>query len=348
MFAFAIVEHATGTRDAGPRPARHQAALPGRDARPAALRLDPAGAARGRRRRHLARPGRAAALHDASTRWCRRRARSSPACASCRRPRSGSIEPTARSTETRLLGGRRSPATPTAARPRASGRDAVWRALRTAVERRMVADVPVGRAAVRRARLQLHRRAAGRAGAARADHVQHRVRGGGRRERRRVRLLRPHRQAVRHRCTTRSGSAPSASCRPWTRTVAAMSEPMVSHDCVAFYLLSEDVSKHDQGGAVGAGRRRDLRRLQLVPAAGRRAARDGPSTRTPGSSSIVRTASWPGSSSPEWLLDADVSREFVAAQLRPRPAPTDRAWTRRCAWTRRSCWSTTRSSGSTT
>jgi asparagine synthase (glutamine-hydrolysing) len=26
--------------------------------------------------------------------------------------------------------------------------------------------------------------------------------------------------------------------------VAAMSEPMVSHDCVAFYLLSEDVSKH--------------------------------------------------------------------------------------------------------
>ncbi|CAN5391918.1 N-acetylglutaminylglutamine amidotransferase [soil metagenome] len=27
------------------------------------------------------------------------------------------------------------------------------------------------------------------------------------------------------------------------RTIAAMSEPMVSHDCVAFYLLSEDVSK---------------------------------------------------------------------------------------------------------
>ena len=33
MFAFAIVEHDTGTRGAGPRPARHQAALPGRDAR---------------------------------------------------------------------------------------------------------------------------------------------------------------------------------------------------------------------------------------------------------------------------------------------------------------------------
>jgi hypothetical protein len=47
---------------ARPRPAGHQAALPGRDARPAALRLVPAGAAAGRGRRHLHRPGRAAPL----------------------------------------------------------------------------------------------------------------------------------------------------------------------------------------------------------------------------------------------------------------------------------------------
>ena len=51
-------------RDAGPRPARHQAAVPGRDARAAALRVHPARAARGRRRRHVDRQGRAAALHD--------------------------------------------------------------------------------------------------------------------------------------------------------------------------------------------------------------------------------------------------------------------------------------------
>ncbi|WP_217912928.1 N-acetylglutaminylglutamine amidotransferase [Miltoncostaea marina] len=31
---------------------------------------------------------------------------------------------------------------------------------------------------------------------------------------------------------------------PLERAVAAMSEPMVSHDCVAFYLLSEQVAKH--------------------------------------------------------------------------------------------------------
>ncbi|HEY0126773.1 MAG TPA: N-acetylglutaminylglutamine amidotransferase, partial [Blastococcus sp.] len=36
-------------------------------------------------------------------------------------------------------------------------------------------------------------------------------------------------------------------------TVAAMSEPMVSHDCVAFYLLSEDVSKHVKVVQSGQG-----------------------------------------------------------------------------------------------
>ena len=38
--------------------------------------------------------------------------------------------------------------------------------------------------------------------------------------------------------------------------VAAMSEPMVSHDCVAFYLLSEDVSEGGQGRPVRPGRGR--------------------------------------------------------------------------------------------
>ncbi len=44
------------------------------------------------------------------------------------------------------------------------------------------------------------------------------------------------------------------------KTIAAMSEPMVSHDCVAFYLLVAGGGRARQGGAVRPGRRRDLRR----------------------------------------------------------------------------------------
>src|SRR5208282_2102658 len=36
-------------------------------------------------------------------------------------------------------------------------------------------------------------------------------------------------------------------------TVAAMSEPMVSHDCVAFYLLGEEVSRHIKVVQSGQG-----------------------------------------------------------------------------------------------
>ena len=35
--------------------------------------------------------------------------------------------------------------------------------------------------------------------------------------------------------------------------IGAMSEPMVSHDCVAFYLLSEEVSKHVKVVQSGQG-----------------------------------------------------------------------------------------------
>src|SRR6476619_6739121 len=37
------------------------------------------------------------------------------------------------------------------------------------------------------------------------------------------------------------------------KTIAAMSEPMVSHDCVAFYLLSEEVSKYVKVVQSGQG-----------------------------------------------------------------------------------------------
>ena len=52
----------------GPRPAGHQAALPRRDAGPAAVRLHAARAAARGRRRHLHRPGRAAPLPDLARR----------------------------------------------------------------------------------------------------------------------------------------------------------------------------------------------------------------------------------------------------------------------------------------
>ena len=55
--------------------------------------------------------------------------------------------------------------------------------------------------------------------------------------------------------------------------IGAMSEPMVSHDAVAFWLLSRGRRARAQGRAVRPGRRRGVRRLLLVPAAagGRRA-----------------------------------------------------------------------------
>ena len=69
--------------------------------------------------------------------------------------------------------------------------------------------------------------------------------------------------------TTSSRSRPRAWSRRCDGAIAAMSEPMMSHDGVAFYLLSEQVSQLVQGRAVRAGRRRGARRLLLVPDGGR-------------------------------------------------------------------------------
>ena len=51
--------------------------------------------------------------------------------------------------------------------------------------------------------------------------------------------------------------------------IGAMSEPMVSHDCVAFLPPQRGGLAPHQGRAVGPGRRRGLRRLLLVSAARR-------------------------------------------------------------------------------
>jgi asparagine synthase (glutamine-hydrolysing) len=98
------------------------------------------------------------------------------------------------------------------------------------------------------------------------------------------------------------------------RTVSAMSEPMVSHDCIAFNLLSEDVSQ--QVKVVQSGQGADeifagyswypplagVPREQAVDAYAREFF-DRPHAE------LARQLS------PEWLLDTDVSREFVAASF---------------------------------
>ena len=163
------------------------------------VRVDPARAARRGRRRHPDRPGRPAPLPDRSTRWCRRRARSCAACARCRRPRWSALEPDGRRTEEVWW---RPDFTRRADRAEWTERDwedAVLAALRLAVERRLVADVPGRVPAVGRRRLQPHRRPAGRGRPARPGDLLDRLRVGRRGGGRRVPVLRPGRRALRHR-----------------------------------------------------------------------------------------------------------------------------------------------------
>ena len=114
--------------------------------------------------------------------------------------------------------------------------------------------------------------------------------------------------------TTRSRVAAGDLVPPLDGAVAAMSEPMVSHDVVAFYLLAQEVSRARQGRAVRPGRRRGLRRLPLVPAAGRRR-RERRRRRTPRRSSTATRPALARVLDPAWLADGDASRAFVAAHF---------------------------------
>ena len=168
MFAFAILERGHRPAGPGPGPARHQAAVPGRDRRPAAVRLHAAGPARRRRRRH--RRIDPVALHHYMTLPLRRAgAAHDPrrASASCRRPPSASIEPDGTQHRHRLLGA--AARTPDAVR-RAAARRLAGRGPGRAADRRRAPDGrrrAGRRAALRRPRLQPDRRAAGRGGPAR-------------------------------------------------------------------------------------------------------------------------------------------------------------------------------------
>ncbi|WP_305782467.1 N-acetylglutaminylglutamine amidotransferase [Symbioplanes lichenis] len=98
------------------------------------------------------------------------------------------------------------------------------------------------------------------------------------------------------------------------RTVAAMSEPMVSHDAIAFNLLSEDVVKQIKVVQSGQGADEILAGYSWYPPL-----RDVPRDRAADAyareffdrpHSDLRTQL-----NPQWFLEEDVSREFVAAHF---------------------------------
>ncbi|MEU1604701.1 N-acetylglutaminylglutamine amidotransferase [Micromonospora matsumotoense] len=101
---------------------------------------------------------------------------------------------------------------------------------------------------------------------------------------------------------------------PLEAAVAAMSEPMVSHDCVAFYLLSQEVSRHVKVVQSGQGADEILGGYHWYPPlAGidREQALD-----TYAKAFFDRDAAGLARVlHPAWLADGDPAREFVAAHL---------------------------------
>ncbi|SCL35637.1 asparagine synthase (glutamine-hydrolysing) [Micromonospora pallida] len=101
---------------------------------------------------------------------------------------------------------------------------------------------------------------------------------------------------------------------PLEAAVAAMSEPMVSHDCVAFYLLSETVSRHVKVVQSGQGADEILGGYHWYPPLAR-IDRDA-ALDTYAKAFFDRDAAGLARVlNPAWLADGDPAREFVAAHL---------------------------------
>ena len=127
------------------------------------------------------------------------------------------------------------------------------------------------------------------------------------------------------------------------QAIAAMSEPMVSHDCVAFWLLAQAVARERKVVQSGQGADEVLGGYGWYP----------PLLDAPGSGLDAYAAEF-------FDRDDDGVRELTAARARAttsraRSPPSGssarappRRSTARCGWTRGSCSSTTRSSASTT
>ncbi|AXO33272.1 asparagine synthetase [Micromonospora sp. B006] len=101
---------------------------------------------------------------------------------------------------------------------------------------------------------------------------------------------------------------------PLEAAVAAMSEPMVSHDCVAFWLLSQEVAKHVKVVQSGQGADEILGGYHWYPplaGVDREQALD-----TYAKAFFDRDAAGLARVlNPAWLADGDPAREFVAAHL---------------------------------
>ncbi|BCJ58513.1 N-acetylglutaminylglutamine amidotransferase [Micromonospora endophytica] len=101
---------------------------------------------------------------------------------------------------------------------------------------------------------------------------------------------------------------------PLEAAVAAMSEPMVSHDCVAFYLLSREVSRHVKVVQSGQGADEILGGYHWYPP-----------LQGVDREQAVETYAWAFFDrdaaglaqvlNPDWLAEGDPAREFVAAHL---------------------------------
>ncbi|MGY1621023.1 N-acetylglutaminylglutamine amidotransferase [Geodermatophilus sp. SYSU D00965] len=96
--------------------------------------------------------------------------------------------------------------------------------------------------------------------------------------------------------------------------VAAMSEPMVSHDCVAFYLLAQDVSQHVKVVQSGQGADEVLGGYDWYP----------PLAGVPRADAVEaysrvffdrRWAAMGELLEPDWLLDSDAPTAFVSEQF---------------------------------
>ena len=124
-----------------------------------------------------------------------------------------------------------------------TGHEAVLEALRTAVRRRMVSDVPVGvllSGGLDSSLIVALLADSGPGGLATFSIGFDDV---GEPRGQRVPLLRRDRRASSTPTTTGSTSTTDRMLPALDGAIAAMSEPMVSHDAVAFYLLSEEVSQ---------------------------------------------------------------------------------------------------------
>jgi asparagine synthase (glutamine-hydrolysing) len=191
--------------------------------------------------------------------------------------------------------------------------DALLDSLRTAVERRMVADVPVGvllsggidsslvvalLAEAGQTGLQTFSIGFDSAGGESGDEFEYSD------------LVAKHFGTDHHRIAIDSSRLLPAI----DGAVAAMSEPMVSHDCVAFFLLSQDVARSVKVVQSGQGADEILGGYDWYP----------PLAGVPRADAVDAYAKVffdrPFSAlaslmNPEWLVSTDVAREFVAEQF---------------------------------